>query len=581
MNSHGDTERNESDARHRNSFEQNLDVEIPKQNTRNRGLSVSSVASAGKRDGRLTNELRSKPNTSEETNLLFDVDDGGDVEGVTSATTTSVNVVDKRQTIPSNGAENDGKNGGTDINQFPRSDRNSGQGSRHSRSHEDEAERSRNTMDQFDIDDYDHELDRLTGIDEFNSFNGHKKGRRLDGQWIRNAAISVLFMALWYMFSLSISVYNKWMFSAEHLDFRFPILTTSGHQLIQFLLACIILKLFGGPYRRFAAATSLDAKNNETKNKDEECGDSHGNERYQRLRGNKTNEEQDLMISDDEEEPEEDWEGGENLRRPKKKQEEEDDQLEEGHENDRWSWIKSYFRGIVPTATASGADIGLGNTSLGIVSLSFYTMVKSSSLGFVLLFGILFKLEVASWTIFAIIGVMTIGVVMMVAGEAEFSLIGFFFVLGAALFSGLRWSLTQLLLRGDQHLKRISTHNDPVKTIMYIAPPMAVFLFLWGAISEGIVSFVKAPLWKEKGFFGGVVIMMFPGLIAFLMTMSEFFLLNRTSVLTLSIAGIFKELLTLVAAALYFGDKLSTVNVIGLVTTFCAIVWYNIYRFRS
>lgn len=48
MNSHGDTERNESDARHRNSFEQNPDVEIPKQNTRNRGLSVSSVASAGK-----------------------------------------------------------------------------------------------------------------------------------------------------------------------------------------------------------------------------------------------------------------------------------------------------------------------------------------------------------------------------------------------------------------------------------------------------------------------------------------------------------------------------------------------------
>ncbi|VVT57445.1 uncharacterized protein SAPINGB_P005699 [Magnusiomyces paraingens] len=402
--------------------------------------------------------------------------------------------------------------------------------------------------------------------------------RRLNIQWIRNALISCVFIILWYAFSLSISIYNKWMFSAEHLDFQFPILTTSGHQFMQFILSFIVVKIFGGPYRRLLAATSMpdtsspNTTNTTTKN--------NNNKQDQPLNTRKKNDDEEEDIEEEtfhlnDEEASLDDSNDKDLSNSF---EEEKPMLSP---RDRWlSWIKSYLRGIVPTATASGADIGMGNASLRIVSLSFYTMVKSSSLGFVLLFGILFKLEVPTCSIFGIIGVMSLGVVMMVAGETEFSIIGFFLVLGAAMFSGLRWSLTQLLLRQDPHLGRISTHNDPARTIMYLAPPMGIFLFLWGCITEGLPSFVHAPMWADRGVFAGIGIMMVPGAIAFLMTLSEFFLLNRTSVLTLSIAGIFKELLTLVAAALYFGDRLSTINIVGLVITLLSIIMYNIYKFR-
>ena len=56
---------------------------------------------------------------------------------------------------------------------------------------------------------------------------------------------------------------------------------------------------------------------------------------------------------------------------------------------------------------------------------------------------------------------------------------------------------------------------------------------------------------------------------------SEFSLLQRTSVVTLSICGIFKEVVTISAAGIVFHDELSAVNVSGLLVTIACIACYN------
>jgi solute carrier family 35 protein C2 len=288
-------------------------------------------------------------------------------------------------------------------------------------------------------------------------------------------------------------------------------------------------------------------------------------------------------------------------------------------------------------AAASTGDIGMGNVSLRAVTLSFYTMVKSSSLGFVLLFGILFRLERATWQIAAIVTVMSIGVIMMVAGETQFVLVGFFLVLGAAACSGLRWALTQILLRSaDAQVadsctdtdngtmsdievpaaarhRRLSTssctshhtldnaeggplavlhhdidvgkttphHHHPLQTMLLLSPSMFVLLFILAMVIEGPVQLVHAKLWTDMGVGLGILVLLFPGTLAFCMTLSEFILLNRTSVLTLAIAGICKEVVTITAAVIFFGDRLTAVNGIGLVVTTSAILAYQRYRFGS
>lgn len=53
-------------------------------------------------------------------------------------------------------------------------------------------------------------------------------------------------------------------------------------------------------------------------------------------------------------------------------------------------------------------------------------------------------------------------------------------------------------------------------------------------------------------------------LLAFLLELSEFLLLTYTSSLTLSIAGIIKEVFTLYLAVNYNGDQMSLINFLGL-----------------
>lgn len=203
-------------------------------------------------------------------------------------------------------------------------------------------------------------------------------------------------------------------------------------------------------------------------------------------------------------------------------------------------------------------------------------MCKSSTLGFVLLFAIVFRLEAPSVKIFSIIAVMTIGVIMMVAGETAFDTVGFVLLMLASFFSGLRWSLTQILLR------RTPATSNPFSTLFFLTPVMFVVLLILAIPIEGFPA-LKVGLEKlaeQKGLGVGICIVLFPGCIAFCMTSAEFALLKRTSVVTLSVCGIFKEVLTITAAGFIFGDELTPINISGLLITIVAIAVYNVTRMK-
>merc|ERR1712000_322104 len=112
---------------------------------------------------------------------------------------------------------------------------------------------------------------------------------------------------------------------------------------------------------------------------------------------------------------------------------------------------------------------------------------------------------------------------------------------------------------------------------------MFVILFSLAIPVEGF-----GPLWEGLGRLAdayGVImsplLMLFPGCIAFCMTASEFALLQRTSVVTLSIAGIFKEVVTISAAGIVFHDPLTPINISGLFVTIGAIAAYNWIKIRK
>ncbi|KAH7163311.1 triose-phosphate transporter family-domain-containing protein [Dactylonectria estremocensis] len=328
--------------------------------------------------------------------------------------------------------------------------------------------------------------------------------KEADKDVMRRLVTNGVLILLWYLFSLSISLYNKWMFDKDRLNFAFPLFTTSMHMVVQFVLSGLVL--FFVPSLRPNHRHSSDL----------------GSSRHD----SETNTGMSKMF---------------------------------------------YLTRIGPCGAATGLDIGLGNTSLKFISLTFYTMCKSSSLAFVLIFAFMFRLEVPTWRLVAIIATMTLGVILMVFGEVEFKLGGFLLVISAAFFSGFRWGLTQILL-----LRNPSTSN-PFSSIFYLTPVMFAVLISIALPVEGFGNLIEGfkVLSNEWGSVMAPLFLLFPGCLAFCMTASEFALLQRTSVVTLSIAGIFKEVVTISAASLVFHDTLTVVNFIGLLTTLAAIVAYN------
>jgi len=166
---------------------------------------------------------------------------------------------------------------------------------------------------------------------------------------------------------------------------------------------------------------------------------------------------------------------------------------------------------------------------------------------------------------------MTTGVLMMVAGETAFHALGFALAMSASFFSGFRWALTQILL-----LRHPATSN-PFATLFFLSPIMFVTLAVIACISEtpsAVITGIQL-LVSTHGVAKAVLLLFVPGCLAFCMIASEFTLLQRTSVVTLSICGIFKEVVTISAAGIVFHDELSMVNISGLVVTICSIASYN------
>lgn len=153
-------------------------------------------------------------------------------------------------------------------------------------------------------------------------------------------------------------------------------------------------------------------------------------------------------------------------------------------------------------------------------------MVKSSSLIFVLLFAFLFRLEVFSLRLVGVIALIFIGVLLMVATQTHFVLPGFLLVLSGSALGGLRWALTQVLLKN----KKMGMDN-PAATIYWLAPIMGITLTIISAIVDRWSELVGSRFFDSLGTtVRSCFFLTAPGVLAFLMVLSEVtYVLSRSS----------------------------------------------------
>ncbi|XP_034483794.1 solute carrier family 35 member C2 [Drosophila innubila] len=233
-------------------------------------------------------------------------------------------------------------------------------------------------------------------------------------------------------------------------------------------------------------------------------------------------------------------------------------------------------RKMAPTGIASGIDIGFSNWGLLLVPISLYTMTKSSTIVFILIFAILLGLERRSWSLFLIVGLIGLGLFMFTYKSTSFNALGFVFILIASLSSGIRWSFAQFIMQKS----KLGLHN-PIDMIFHMQPWMIaallplVLIIEGSKLHQGMVDLHKL---SEEDIIWNIAKVTLGALIAFLMEVTEFLVLCKTSSLSLSIAGIFKDICQLALAVAYKGDQLTPINLVGLgvcLAGICCHLWHK------
>ncbi|KAI4306060.1 hypothetical protein L6164_029371 [Bauhinia variegata] len=238
------------------------------------------------------------------------------------------------------------------------------------------------------------------------------------------------------------------------------------------------------------------------------------------------------------------------------------------------SW-SDYFLRVIPTALGTAMDVNLSNASLVSISVTFATMCKSAAPIFLLLFAFALRLEKLSLKLTGIIMVISFGILLSVAKETEFELRGFILVMLAAVMSGFRWCMTQVLLQKEAYGLK-----NPLTLMSYVTPIMTV--------ATAILSLASDPWdeFRENNYFNSkwhitrsALLMLFGGILAFFMVLTEFILVSVTSAVTVTIAGVVKEAVTILVAVFYFHDEFTWLKGLGLFTIMVGVGLFNWYKY--
>jgi len=225
----------------------------------------------------------------------------------------------------------------------------------------------------------------------------------------------------------------------------------------------------------------------------------------------------------------------------------------------------------VPCGVVTALDIGLSNLSLVRITLTFYTMVKSSTPVFVLGWAYIFKIERITLPLIGVIVIIAAGEFLTVYGEVDFDRKGFILCLCASMLSGLRWTLVQSMLQ-----KLNPPLESTIVTMKLLVPSMFWSMLLLSMIIERPwTKFSDTNLLNDE-MLKTLLLGVLGGTLAIFMILCEFHLILRASAVILMIGGVIKELTTIVTGVTIFADKLNWINSIGVLIVFCGVMSYKL-----
>lgn len=242
-------------------------------------------------------------------------------------------------------------------------------------------------------------------------------------------------------------------------------------------------------------------------------------------------------------------------------------------------WLKV----LVPIAICTAADVVCSNESLERLSVSFHTMIKASGPMWVLLFSFLFGLERAEGHLVVSVVLVSVGIACTAMGEISFDALGFLLGLGAIMLGAFRWALTQTVLQPVNSILRREggTHALSVLEVMAHLAPIIAMVTLPASLTLEFGAFTSSTFFRSPTMLAKLLLIItIQSSLIFGLMCVEYLLVQRTSVITLSVAGVLKELLTIVLAVIIWGDRLTLVNLAGFAVCLAGVGLYISVKYR-
>lgn len=116
----------------------------------------------------------------------------------------------------------------------------------------------------------------------------------------------------------------------------------------------------------------------------------------------------------------------------------------------------------------------------------------------------------------------------------------------------------------------------------YVTPVMAVTTALLSLIMDPWDEFKGSNYFNSSNhIIRSCLLMLFGGTLAFFMVLTEYILVSITSAVTVTIAGVVKEAVTILVAVLYFHDQFTWLKGVGLVIIMVGVSLFNWYKYQK
>ncbi|KAE8441564.1 hypothetical protein EG329_004683 [Mollisiaceae sp. DMI_Dod_QoI] len=223
-----------------------------------------------------------------------------------------------------------------------------------------------------------------------------------------------------------------------------------------------------------------------------------------------------------------------------------------------------YLRAIVPIGVLYSASLVCSNQAYLYLSVAFIQMLKASAPAAVLLTSWLFHVANPNLTILINVVVIVFGVTLASYGEVQFVWLGFIYQAGGIFAEAIRLIMIQILLSGE------GQNLDPLVSLYYYAPVCTVMNFIVALATEWN-SFRIEDVWRV-----GILILVLNAAVAFLLNVASVFLIGKTSGLVMTLCGVLKNILLVVASIMIWGTVVSGLQVLGYGIALAGLVYYGV-----